>query len=325
MQNLFIINPNAGKQRHIKRLIDNIECFFADKNETYEIIVTEDCEHSTAIAREYAQKGQEMRIFACGGDGTVCNVFNGVAGYKNVILGAIPCGTGNDFMKSFGDSTAFSDLNKQLNGSVVEIDAIKVGKYYALNQASMGLDALVCYHKSKFSRLPLIKGKMAYVLSLIYCFFTGIKNHFTITIGDTHKEEGEFLFAIGANGRYCGGGFMSAPEALVSDGILDCLSIKSVSRLRILSLLSKYSKGKHLGLDICTYQKAEKITVKANKPTPVNIDGEVIFAEEITFEVLPKFVRFNVPDLCTKPVFEDCKRKSAKKTLNLQISKNEKV
>ena len=93
-----------------------------------------------------------------------------LAGYPNVQLGVIPKGTGNDFLKTFGDVSPFFDIEKQMKGSVVKIDAIKAGDYYALNQASMGMDAAVCYHKSRLGRIPFVKGQGAYVIALLYTF-----------------------------------------------------------------------------------------------------------------------------------------------------------
>jgi len=321
MHNLFIVNPNAGKRNFINNLIIDIESYFSSHREdTYDIRICQSAEEATFLAKEEAQKGKEVRIFACGGDGTTNNVLNGIAGYPNVQLGVIPKGTGNDFLKTFGEVSPFYSIEKQMKGSVVKIDAIKAGDYYALNQASMGMDAAVCYHKSRLGRIPFVKGQGAYVIALLYTFLFSLNHNLTVQIGDDKPVSDKYLFAIGANGRYCGGGFNSAPEALVADGTLDCLSVKSVSRLRILSLLSKYSKGKHLDLPICTYKKADKITIKAEKPTCVNLDGEVIMAEEITFSVVPSFVNFIVPDLCVSPIFNDGKSKSnRKKALRLQM------
>lgn len=323
MHNLFIVNPNAGKRNFINNLIIDIESYFSSHREdTYDIKICQSAEEATFLAKEEAQKGKEVRIFACGGDGTTNNVLNGIAGYPNVQLGIIPKGTGNDFLKTFGEVSPFYSIEKQMKGSVVKIDAIKAGDYYALNQASMGMDAAVCYHKDRLGRIPFVKGKGAYIVSLLYTFFFSLNHNLSVQIGEEPPVSDKYLFAIGANGRYCGGGFNSAPNALVADGILDCLSVKSVSRFRILSLLSKYSKGEHLDLPICTYKQADKITIKAEKPTYVNLDGEVIMAEEITFSVVPNFVNFIVPDLCVSPNFNDNKsKKRNKKSLSYQMEK----
>lgn len=323
MHNLFIVNPKAGKRNFIKKLLSDIDSYFKyNQDETCSIEICETGDQATEIARKEALKGNKVRIFACGGDGTAFKVLNGVAGFQNVILGIIPKGTGNDFLKSFGDITPFYSIEKQINGSVIKIDAIKAGRHYALNQASMGMDAAVCYHKDKFNRIPLVNGQAAYIISLIYCFFSSLKHQLAVKIGDGETVKGDYLFAVGANGRYCGGGFKSAPLALTSDGLLDCFSVKAVSRFKILSLLSKYSQGRHLDLDIVEYKQTDKIHIKSNKPAYVNLDGEVIMAEEITFTVAPRMVNFIVPNLSVSPIDNQKKMiKGSKKTVCYQAEK----
>ncbi len=295
MKHIFIINPKAGKASSVKKLTLAIETAFANRPDDYEICVTQCRGDGTHIARQFAQTGEELRMYACGGDGSCCDVLNGIAGYSNVALGVIPCGTGNDFLKYFEEATHFSNLEDQLQGTECVLDAIRAGERYCLNQATMGLDAQVCAHKDKFSRLPLINGQFAYVLSLLYCFFSAIKNHLTVQVDHNPPVENDFLFAIAANGRFYGGGFQSAPKALADDGLLECITIDTVSRGRILTLLKKYSNGQHLDFPICTYTRGKTMTVVSDKQTIVNLDGEVYPATRVTFEILPRFVRFILP------------------------------
>lgn len=301
MKHVFIINPKAGKGSSVKKLTEAIRQCFTNRSDPYEIYTTECAGDGTRAARAFAQTGEPLRVFACGGDGSAFEVLNGVAGYENVTMGVIPCGTGNDFLKYFEGSEHFASVADQVNGSVCLLDAIKAGDRYCMNQASMGMDAQVCVHKDKFSRLPLVGGKLAYVLSLFYCFFSAIQNHLTVQVDDDPPREDDFLFAVAANGRYYGGGFMSAPLALADDGMLDCMTVDTVRRLRIVSLLRKYTKGEHLSYDFCRYKKGKRLTVTADKDTPVNLDGEVIFTRGITFEVVPRFVRFLLPQGSSLP------------------------
>lgn len=305
MKNIFIINPRAGKSSAVKRLTGAIEAFFQDHKDTYEIHITQSQGDGTRIAQALAKRGEPLRIFACGGDGTACDVLNGIAGYDHVAMGVIPCGTGNDFLKYFEHAERFSCLEDQLNGSECKLDAIRAGERYCLNQATVGLDAMVCAHKDKFSRLPFVGGQFAYVLALLYCFFFAIKNRFRVQVDGNPPAEREYLLAVAANGRYYGGGFQSAPKALVNDGLLECITIDSVSRFRILSLLRRYSQGKHLTLPICTYLRGKTMTVQADKETVINLDGEVYFSHGVTFEVVPDFVRFILPRGCALPAGEN--------------------
>ena len=301
MKNVFIINPKAGKRSSAERLTQQIEQICGQNGIPYEICVTQKKGEGTEIARRFAQSGEEVRVFACGGDGSAFDVLNGIAGYENAAMGIIPCGTGNDFLKYFETTAPFSSVEAQLDGIEYRLDVIRCGERYCLNQASMGLDAQVCAHKDKFNRLPFVGGQLAYVLALLYCFFSAIKNRFTVQI-DQHPEiEGDFLLAVAANGRFYGGGFESAPLARTDDGLLECMAVQSVSRLRILSLLKKYEKGQHLNLPICHYRQGKVMRVASRKPTVVNLDGEVFDGTQAKFEILPAFVRFVLPKGCSVP------------------------
>ncbi len=295
MKNVFIINPCAGKAAARKNLEERIKEYVANHPETSEILYTTCKGDGTRVAREVAQRGEEVRIFSCGGDGSAFDVLNGVVGYPNVAIGILPAGTGNDFLKTFCQNEHFFHIEDQVAGTEYTLDVIQAGEKYCLNQASMGLDAQVCAHKDKFSRLPLVSGQLAYILALLYCFFLAIRNRFTITVDDAPAVQGDYLLAVAANGRFYGGGFKSAPTALPDDELMDCMAINSVSRFRILSLLKKYTKGEHVTLPICHYVKGKKMTVSSEKETVYNLDGEVFYANEITFSLLPGGVRFVVP------------------------------
>ncbi len=295
MKNIFILNPKAGKKGLAQKLEKEIVSYFETHGGDYEICYTHKGGEGKAIAKAHAEKGEPVRIFACGGDGSTFDVLNGMIGYPNAVLGVLPCGTGNDFLKYFENSGLFSCLDAQMAGKTVTIDAIQAGDAYCLNQASMGLDAKVCEHKDKFRRLPFVGGKLAYTLALLFCFFTALKNQFTVQVDNNQPLSGEFLFSIAANGRYYGGGYMSAPKALADDGLLDCITITPVSRLRILSLLNQYTRGEHLDLPICTFTRGKTLKVTCPKEAPVNLDGEVVFKKEITFEIVPHAVAFSLP------------------------------
>lgn len=301
MKNIFIINPHAGKPSGTKKLVQQIHSFFETHPEPYQLCFTSAPGEGRDIARRFAQTGEEMRIFACGGDGSCFDVLNGIAGYHNAALGVIPCGTGNDFLKTFTHKENFSSLAHQLSGSVCRLDAIRAGEHLCLNQASMGMDANVCANKDKFKKIPFVGGQLAYILSLLYCFFTKLKTRFTVQIDGQPPVEQDYFFAIAANGRFYGGGFQSAPLAHPADGQMDCVTITPVSRLRILSLLKKYTAGKHLGLPICHYQKGKTMTVTASQDVPVNLDGEVVYKRSVTFSLQPDCVNFILPQGCALP------------------------
>lgn len=293
---VFIVNPAAGKKRNLQPVLSSIEDF-AKGHGNAKVILTKARQDATKIAKNIAQSGEKVRIFACGGDGTLNEVLNGVVGYDNVELGCIPTGSGNDFIKSFGKKENFLDLNAQVKGNTKRIDIIKSNDKYAINICSIGLDAKIGANMIRFKRIPLVTGALAYNLSIFYSLFFKISTDITINIDDDKEFTGEYLFALAANGRYYGGSYMGAPLAICDDGLLDFVLIKTVSRLKVVDFLDRYSKGTHLDLDYVSCFRGKKMIVTANSRNAyLNADGECISVNQAHFEVVPSMVEFIVPE-----------------------------
>lgn len=298
MMHVFIVNNTAGGGKATMALIPQIEAYFAQNGGHYEIESTSCKGDATNIARRYASTGESVRIYACGGDGTLHEVVNGVAGYKNVEVGVFPCGTGNDYVATFGDKADFMDIDGQIKGSSIEVDLICTDGIYSVNQCSMGFDAAVADNVSRFKQKPLVSGSMAYILSVLYTLAGKMGNELTITVDDNEPITGQFLFAISAKGKYHGGGMMSAPEAKPDSRFLNFMIVRAITRRRLVSLLPKYIKGQHLGpefKDIVINTYGKKMKVVAKKPLPVTLDGEIIITEEMTSEIVQKGMRFILP------------------------------
>ena len=108
MKNIFILNPKAGKKGLAPKLEKDIRTYFETHGGEYEICYTHQSGEGKIIAEAHAKKGEPVRIFACGGDGSTFDVLNGLIGYPNAVLGVLPCGTGNDFLKYFENAHLFS-------------------------------------------------------------------------------------------------------------------------------------------------------------------------------------------------------------------------
>ena len=111
MKKVLILNPKSNKKKRI-RLIQDIQATFCDD----EVIVEESIQpgDTVRIAKKYAQMNENVHVFACGGDGTIHEVVNGIVGCKNVMVTPIPIGRGNDFVKSLDDYTQEDLLNISL-------------------------------------------------------------------------------------------------------------------------------------------------------------------------------------------------------------------
>lgn len=116
MRYVFYVNPQAGKGTLQQGIIDSIKKYFSDKSENLKIHITESMGDALNSARQEAQTGDKIRMFACGGEGTVFEVLNGIVGFDNVELGVIPCGSANDFLKFFENSDEFLDISDQKIG-----------------------------------------------------------------------------------------------------------------------------------------------------------------------------------------------------------------
>ena len=170
MRYLFFINPVAGKGKGQEKIAESIKNYFKENGGDYRIIVTEHKGHAQKLAKIEAETGEQITMFACGGEGTVFEVLNGVVGYDNVTLGVLPCGSANDFLKYFGESKSFLKIDSQMNGGSVEMDIIKAGDYYCLNGCSVGMDAVVAREMSTFKKWPLVSGSFAYTLAIVKTF-----------------------------------------------------------------------------------------------------------------------------------------------------------
>ena len=262
---------------------------------SYEIRVSTAPGECTRIAREAAQGGEELRIYACGGDGTLNEVVAGAAGYDNAAVTVFSGGSGNDFVKIFDDPKAFFDLHRLMDADEATFDLIRCNEHLALNICSVGLDARIAADVSDYKRLPLLHGFRAYAAATAVNVVRGIAEHYVVEInGETVDDEMTFICVC--NGRFYGGGFNPIPEADPADGMLDVLLVDKVSRAQVPLVIGKYKDGRYKELSkIARYIKTDCVKVHCDKPVPVNLDGETRMAREVEFSVAKEKIRFFYP------------------------------
>ena len=296
MRHIFIVNYLAGHGKEAMELIPKIDAYFRETGGAYEIVPTQCAGDATRIAREYAMTGEALRLYACGGDGTLSAVVNGAVGFGNVEVGCFPCGSGNDYVATFAKTEEFLDVAGQVEGSAVEIDLMLTEGIYSVNQCSMGFDAAVGDNVRLFKGKPLISGSTAYLLSIVYTFFGKLGHELTLTVDDGEPVTGHYLFAISAKGRYQGGGIHSAPLANPLSRTLHFVMVKAVNRFQFLRLLPLYLKGKHIArTDVVTSTFGRKLRITSRQPLPVVLDGEILVSSDITTELVPKGLKFILP------------------------------
>ena len=293
MKHLFIINPAAGSRDRTADYTAEIRRLCAGLD--YEIAVSAAPGECRRLAREAARTGEEVRIYACGGDGTLNEVASGAAGFPNAAVTAYSGGSGNDFVKLFSDPAAFSDLSRLLDAEEAPFDMILCNDDLALNICSVGLDARIGTDVARYKRIPFIHGFNAYALSTLVNLFRGISEHYIVEI-EGERIDGEQTFVCVCNGRFYGGGFNPVPEADPADGKLDVLLVKKVSLLQVPAIIGKYKNGRWRELpEIIRHFRTDRVRILCDGPTPVNLDGELRVAQAVTMEVAREKVNFFYP------------------------------
>lgn len=295
MKHLFIINPAAGSKDRTADYRSQIETVCQKQGIAYEIAISSAPGDCTRLAREAAQTGEEYRIYACGGDGTLNEVVCGVAGYDNVAVTMFCGGSGNDFVKIFNDPDAFRNLERLLNCREVSFDLLRCNEDVSLNICSVGLDARIGTDVSRYKRLPLLSGFRAYAASTVVNVIKGIAEHYVVEIDGQRFDEKMTMICV-CNGRYYGGGFNPVPEADPTDGLLDVLLVKKVSRLQVPGVIGKYKSGRYRELSkIVRHFKTDKVRILCDKPTSINLDGELRTAQTVEISVAKEKLRFFYP------------------------------
>ncbi len=302
MKHIFIINPNAGKHDSRQRIYDMAEALRKQHGLEVQCILTKNQGHATELARKLCESGEELRFYACGGDGTANEVANGVIGYDNAAMTVIPVGTGNDFLKNFGDGAAlFEDAENLWNGPRFPMDAIDVNGRIALTIACSGIDARVAADVHKYSESPLLDGKASYIYSLAVNFlFKGISSRWTVELDGEAVEDDYSLVAV-CNGRYYGGGFMPVPEARMNDGVLNTLVVKKVSRVTFAKFVGPYAKGEyHKFPHLAHCSTPQVIRIRSQKEDIVTcLDGECMTSNDVTIRLSDKKLNFFGPEGCS--------------------------
>lgn len=295
MKHLFIINPAAGSRDRTAAYTASITEICGKRGLDYRIEVSSAPGECRRLAREAAETGEAYRIYACGGDGTLNEVASGAAGWDNAAVTAYSGGSGNDFVKIFDQPKAFYDLERLLDARETAFDLIRCNDDFSLNICSVGLDARIGTDVSRYKRIPLLQGFRAYAASTLVNIIRGISEHYVVEInGETIDDEQTFVCVC--NGRFYGGGFNPVPEADPTDGLLDVLLVRKVHRLEIPAVIGKYKNGRYAQLpDLVRHFRTDHITIHCDKPTPINLDGELRTAQVVDMSVAREKVRFFYP------------------------------
>lgn len=295
MKHLFIINPAAGSRNQTESYRKKIAEAFEKRGLEYSIEVSGAPGQCRKIARRAAQSGEEYRIYSCGGDGTMNEIVGGVAGFSNVAVTMFSGGSGNDFVRIFDEPEAFKDLEQLLDAEETVFDLIRCNDDYSLNICSVGLDARIGTDVANYKRLPLLSGFRAYAASTVVNVIRGISEHYVVEVNG-EQIDGQQTLICACNGRFYGGGFNPVPDADPSDGKLEVLVIRKVSRLKVAQVIGAYKNGRYKEFpNLIRHITTDRVKILCDKPTPINLDGELRVAQTVDISLAQEKLRFFYP------------------------------
>ncbi len=289
----FIHNPKAGGGRGLLRFRE-AEALLALKGVLTEPVATERPGHATELARRFAEEGHRT-LLVLGGDGTLSEAANGILDLparSRPVLGFLPAGTGNDFLRDFGVFDLATAVAGIASGRVTAVDAARVswpgGGRFMINVLGTGLAAKAgarCNRQFKWM------GKRGYdAASLVE--LARMRETPTRLVLDGKEHDGDFPLVMVCNSVHTGGAMMMAPAAKPTDGLLDVLTVEGAGALEILNLLTrKLRKGLHVEHPKVKVRRARKIRIEPKEPSPLLIDGEVLGTTPVEIEVIPGALR----------------------------------
>lgn len=294
MRHLFIINPAAGKKESTAKL----EQLLTKLSFEHEVLYTQKAGDARIFAQQAAEAGEPVRIYACGGDGTLNEVVNGAAGHDHVAVTCVPKGTGNDFLKIFGAQyrELFYDLEALAVGPQSPFDVLDCNGHLGIDMVCCGADARIGAGVHKYKGWRFVSGMGAYCLSLLEnVLLKGLNRPMKVQMEDIVWDGDTTIICI-CNGRHYGGGFMPAPDAMPDDGLLDMLLIPGISLLTFARVVGKYAKGLYKNYpDLIWARRGKGATFTAEGDNVTVVDGEVVPGTQFTVRISEKKLNFFYP------------------------------
>ena len=312
MKTIFFVNPKAGKGKLADRLEQEIPQAASRLKMDAAVYRTRSVGDAERHARELCQSAgeEELRLIACGGDGTLNEVLNGAADCPNAAVGVMPIGTGNDFCRNFPEAGDFLSVEAQLLGRPIPCDAIRYSGLldgreqtrYCANMFNIGFDCNVVDMPATLKKYPLIGGSLAYLLAVLVILIKKKGADLTVELDGETCQDGKLLLCALANGSFCGGGLKSAPTATVHDGVMDVNIVYNVSRLNFLHKFPHYANGtihqvRNIEKVLLSRQCRRVAVTPRNGTMRLCADGEIVNAGKITFEAVPNAFRFVIPSI----------------------------
>jgi diacylglycerol kinase (ATP) len=284
---VFIVNPVAGNgfaMTILPKLKEMINTHGVDA----EIVFTERSGHAAELSSKYLDRGFS-HIIGVGGDGTINEISRPLVNRRNITIGIIPAGTGNDFIQILGFPDRFSDSDWDIffESHVKGMDAGKVNGMIFLNGMGLGFDAQVA--AENYTEPGKVKkgGKYKYIWHIVKTLlFFREKRMTVISAGDSHETDC-FINTVSIGRRFAGG-FLLTPEAIANDGLLDVCMIKRLSLAERFNILLKVPSGKHITDKRVKYYQTPGLNLEFPEKVPYHVDGELNFSRKFDITLLPE-------------------------------------
>jgi YegS/Rv2252/BmrU family lipid kinase len=308
---LIIVNPKSASGSTENRWA-RIAADWAAHFGAFNVDFTLHRGHGVELAKKAAEDGREF-IVACGGDGTINEVANGILlSGRDAELGVLPQGTGGDFRRTLGMPSTIRRAAEALkNGTTKRIDVGKVTylnhessteERYFLNIASVGLSASIIERvKStgnlKWLAFDTLRGKASFAYSTLKEILSLEAKTIRVRFDEEEVKSLQSIVFCIANARYFGGGMKIAPDAVIDDGELNIVNIGDIGSGKIMLNGAKLYAGTHYSLDEVKHRTAKRIEVSAfgTEEIHLELDGELPGKLPAVFEVVPAALRVRVP------------------------------
>lgn len=317
MKHLIILNQKAGAEKDLEQFQAQIKEDFKGLN--YEIYLTTGPRSVIPFLKEYLSKNNDvLRVYAVGGDGTIHEVVNAIVGYKNVELAIYAAGTGNDFVKIYSKEkdwdnivknktgeNRFKDFKALIDGKVIDIDLSKMTgpsmpePWYSINVINFGFDAIVGA-KGNVNKAKGIKNPYG-PAAIIPAILGGRFNRIIVKADGEQLNKKRLLMSALGQGQWVGGQYHASPKSDNTDGLIDVTLLKCMSLPRLMiQFFTPYTKGEHLDnpklMKKFVYRRAKEIEIIGKKNIDICVDGEIVNGQTFKVEVMPKALKFVVPN-----------------------------
>jgi len=283
---IVILNPTAGSPEHVRSWQERTESLAGD----CPVRVTSHSGEAEALAQRAVEEGF-TRIVAAGGDGTVSQVANGLAG-SNATLGVLPMGSVNVFAMELGlplhNLQRCWDIIEDTNIRLVDMPS--ANEKYFVQLAGVGLDAQVVKETSLAFKRSF--GPLSYLISAAHIAARQPPKLF-IESEHTPVEEGSFVL-IG-NGRLYGGPFPFFKHAITDDGLFDVVVFKRLGYLEIIKYLQDVVFSSDIKVPEIEYFQTRQLRITSEQDVPLELDGELAGSCPVDFRIRKRALRVLAP------------------------------